>query len=133
MTMTAEPAVSKGTILVVTRDPEFQRSAYGILGNRGYSLYSTESVGRGLKNIVSSVAPNLAIIDMMPLLTGIKITLRMHRWAPTRTVLVGLWESDKNCIRRLDLEAPEYLSAPISAHELFEWVETLIAQRARNN
>ena len=130
MTIAKESEVSMGTILIVTTNPEFLRSIYLILGNRGYHLNATQSVGRGLKQIVSSVQPELVIIDiMMPLMTGVKTALRLRRWVPARTILLTAWEAEQDTLRRLDVDSPSCLSAPIKEDELIEWVDAVIKRQ----
>lgn len=126
MTSGRNPEITKGTILVVTRNPEFQLSAYNILRSKGYSISSTESIGRGLKEIINSVVPKLVIIDMIPLATGIKIAIRMHRWAAARTLLLSFLEGENNGIRKLDLDSPGYMSSPVSTDEFACMVESLV-------
>ncbi len=133
MTINQDSPDSKGTILVVTRNPEFQLCAYNILRSRGYTINSTESIGRGLKEIVNSIIPKLVIIDMTPLTTGIKIAVRMHRWAAARTLLLDFLRGDQFGVRKLDLEAPGCMSSPITVDEFAGWVEDLVEKYPGEN
>lgn len=119
--------IASATILVITRDTEFLNSLRLILGDRRYQLSSSEAFGRGLKELADRLEPDLVIVDVqMPLMTGIKTALRLHRWSSVRTVLLTSWEAGQDTLRRLDVSEAGGLSAPISPGELVEWIDSIV-------
>lgn len=126
MNTTRKAEVSRGTILVVSRDPSFVDSLYSIFGDMGYQVVPAETYGYELLGILDKVTPNLAIIDIgMPSMLGVSTALliRLHTAIPT--ILLTKWQTGSNTFRKLDVDSPGALSGPITSAELVNLVDSV--------
>ena len=119
-------------ILVITKDEEFLNALYPVLGNQHLHVSSSEVSGRGLKDLINEIEPQLAIIDIeMPLRAGIKIALQIHNWSSVSTVLLTSWQTGQDALRRLDVNDPSGLSAPIKSADLAEWIDSIVKRHQK--
>lgn len=117
--------ISRGTILVVSKDHLFLDSLHSILGDLGYHVIPAEIYGYGLMDVVNEIMPNLAIIDIgMPSMTGIRTTLLLRIHTAIPTILLTKWQTDSNTFRKLDVNNPDALSGPITSDELVNLVKS---------
>jgi DNA-binding response OmpR family regulator len=105
-------------------------AVYNILGEDRYYLIGHDSVRRGLKGFINRIQPDLIIIDIMaPLMTGVYIALRVHRWSSVRTLLLSLSEMDRNELRGLDVNQDIGLGATVEPDKLVRKIDNLIKRR----
>lgn len=118
--------VSRGTILVVSRDTYFMDSLYSLFGDLGYHVVPAETYGHELLGVLDKVTPNLAIIDIgMPSMLGVNTALLIRLYTTIPTILLTKWQTGSNTFRKLDVDSPGALSGPITSGELVKLVDSV--------
>ena len=126
MTIIRKAEAYRGTILVISEDITFLTSLHSIFGSRGYRIVS-EMFGDELVKIVNKIKPDVAIIDIMPSMTGIVTAMQLRINTTIPTILLSNWETGWNTFRRLDVYDPSGLSDPIGPDELGGWVDAAVS------
>lgn len=111
-------------ILVVGADPKLHGFFERNFSGKGYQLVGTRNYNGQLEAVLEEELPDIIVLDvMMPAMDGIGISLRIRQLWSTPILMLSTWGAEPGKIRRLDLNAEDYLTEPFGALELMAQIE----------
>jgi DNA-binding response OmpR family regulator len=129
---TADPAVSRGRILVVEDDPEAALFEVHVLANRGrFDVTHTADPADALR-LVAAERWDLVLTDLeLPGMSGLDLLDALRRLAPGLPVAVVTAHVHPD-VTSLASRADEFLTKPLGIHQLIATATALIRKgRAR--
>lgn len=122
-------SVPKRKVLVVGGEPRLTTIIEKALG-QNFMMESVSGSDKNLKRKILNYAPDIIVLDVeIPPLSGIKLSLRIRRWAPEIPILaLSTWETQENTVKSLDLSSDTYLSQPMSSEELRAKIELILSR-----
>lgn len=125
--------ISQKKALVVSSDPALVDFLQDSLFDRGFLVAGAGTRDKELMAVLEEEAPDIVVIDiMMPLLSGLEVSLSIRQQAQVPIIMVSAWNADEGKVRGLDLTAEDYLTEPFGAAELVSLIEVTL-RRNRNS
>ncbi len=125
--------LNKKKALVVSSDPALVDFLQDSLFEGGFLVAGAVSRDEQVKAVLAEEQPDIVVIDiMMPLLSGLEVSLSIHQRAQVPIIMVSAWNADEGKVRGLDLTTEDYLTEPFGAAELVSLIEVTL-RRNRNS
>jgi signal transduction histidine kinase len=127
---TRPPSDSKATVVVIDDDPHILELTSLILSRKGYHVHTASTARQGME-IISSQAPELALLDyMMPEMDGLA-TLReiKARYPDTYVIMFTGKGNEEIAVELMKGGASEYVLKPFSSRGLLDRLDSVLRIR----
>ena len=117
---------SKGCILVMEDNRSLVRLYESILTRKGYDVLSAYDGEEGLRRAISD-KPDLIILDIiMPKVNGDEVYRHLQSNPATAKIPVLMLTRIKEQPEGLNIDANDFLSKPVAAKDMLDWVRDKI-------
>jgi DNA-binding response OmpR family regulator len=119
-------------IVVVEDEGELAVAIAARLRSDGHNVWVAED-GPGAVQLVSSVRPDLVVLDLMlPGFDGLEVCRRIQRDRPVPVIMLTARGSETDLVVGLEVGADDYLAKPFSMRELTARVRALLRRVERS-
>jgi signal transduction histidine kinase len=124
------PSDSKATVVVIDDDPHILELTSLILSRKGYQVLTASTARQGME-IISSQAPELALLDyMMPEMDGLATLREIKAYYPDTYVIMFTGKGNEEIAVELMKEgASEYILKPFNNRGLLDRLDSVLRIR----
>jgi len=128
--ITTPPSDSKATVVIIDDDPHILELTSLILARKGYHVFTASTARQGME-IISSQAPELALLDyMMPEMNGLEALREIKaRYPDTYVVMFTGMGNEEIAVELMKGGASEYIVKPFNYRGLLDRLDSVLRIR----